>query len=118
MKKFYYLKTCNTCMRILNEIDLPEDFEMREIKTVPITATELDEMNALAENYEALFSKRARLYKEMNLKDENLTEDDFKKHILSHYTFLKRPVIIYDNSIFIGNSSKVIKNAKMTIHGK
>lgn len=104
-------------MRILKAIDFPKDFEMREIKTSPITAIELEEMKSLAGSYEALFSKRARLYKELNLKDANLTELDFKKHILSHYTFLKRPVIIYTSKIFIGNSSKVIQKAKLLIHG-
>ncbi len=26
---------------------------------------------------------------------------------MKHYTFLKRPVLVYDNYLFIGNSSKV-----------
>jgi arsenate reductase len=27
------------------------------------------------------------LYKSMNLKDKSLTEEDYKKYILEHYTF-------------------------------
>ena len=38
----------------------------------------------------------------------NLNEKDFKNLILENYTFLKRPVAIIDQEIFIGNSKKNI----------
>jgi arsenate reductase len=47
----------------------------------------------------------------MGLKDENLSEADFKRYLLEHYTFLNRPVIIRDDQIFIGNSPKVVAQA-------
>ena len=40
------------------------------------------------------------------LKNKSLTEDDFKKYILEHYTFLSRPVFIIDGKIYIGNSQQ------------
>ena len=70
MKKVYYLKTCNTCMRILKELNLPEDFMLQEIKEEDITVKQLEAMHALTGSYEALFSKRAKLYKEMDLKNQ------------------------------------------------
>jgi arsenate reductase len=87
-----------------------EDFVKQDIKTEMITPTQLKEMKALAGSYEALFSKRAIKYKEMNLKDQVLTENDFRRLILQEYTFLKRPVIITDNKIFIGNEEKTIQS--------
>lgn len=116
MKKAYYLKTCNTCMRILKELKIPEDFILQDIKEDAITVKQLDEMHALAGSYEALFSKRAKLYKEMDLKNQTLEERDYKQYILEHYTFLKRPVIINNNQIFVGNSKKVVATAKEAIH--
>jgi arsenate reductase len=44
----------------------------------------------------------------MDLKNRSLTEEDFKKYILEHYTFLSRPVFIIDDKIFIGNGQKNI----------
>ena len=73
-------------------------------------------MRCLTDSYESLFSKRARLYKELGLKEKNLTEDDFKKFILEHYTFLKRPVTIINDQIFIGNSKKVVEATKKAVH--
>ena len=115
MKKVYYLKTCNTCLRILKELNLPSDFVLQDIKTDEITAKQLDEMKALAGSYEALFSKRSKLYTEMGLKDLKLEERDYKHYILEHYTFLSRPVIIFNKHIFIGNSKKVVEAAKEVI---
>lgn len=117
MKKIYHLSTCDTCKRILKEIDAPESFVLQDIKTETITAEQLDEMRKLAGSYEALFSKRARLYKERDLKNKDLQEDDYKELILEHYTFLKRPVIINNEEIFIGNSKKTVAAAKESIHG-
>jgi len=115
MKKVYYLKTCSTCIRILKELNLPADFILQDIKTEPITVKQLEEMEKLSGSYEALFSKRAKLYKDMDLKNQDLTEQDYKQYILEHYTFLSRPVIINGDAIFIGNSKKVIEQVKQSL---
>ncbi|MDX1315926.1 arsenate reductase family protein [Xanthomarina gelatinilytica] len=117
MKKVYYLKTCNTCLRILKELNLPSGFVLQDIKNEEITVKQLEEMKQLAGSYEALFSKRAKLYKEMDLKNQDLKEADYKQYLLEHYTFLSRPVIVYNNHIFVGNSKKTIQLAKEAIHG-
>lgn len=68
-------------------------------------------MHQLAGSYEALFSRKATLYKERGLKDKTLSEEDYKNLIMEHYTFLSRPVIIADDQIFIGNSPKTVQAA-------
>ena len=115
MKKIYHLKTCNTCQRIIKDIQPTSDFVLQGIKEEEITVKQLEEMRALSGSYEALFSKRAKLYKEMDLKNQELTEEDYKHYILEHYTFLKRPVIIVDDQIFIGNAAKTVAAAKEAI---
>jgi arsenate reductase len=114
MKKVYFLQTCDTCKRILKEVNT-DGFEHQEIKSNNITETQLAEMYTLSGSYEALFNKRARLYKSMDLKNKNLSEEDYKKYLLQEYTFLKRPVFIIDNAIFIGNSKKVVEQVKEKI---
>ncbi|APA64076.1 Arsenate reductase, glutaredoxin family [Maribacter dokdonensis] len=116
MKKIYHLSTCSTCQRIIKDLQPLVDFELQDIKTQPITNDQLEQMQSLSNSYEALFSKRAVLYRERNLKEQELSEDDFKSLILEQYTFLKRPVIIVDDQIFIGNSKKVVEAAKKAIH--
>lgn len=116
MNKFYYLSTCDTCKRILSELDLPGDFAKQDIKTDPLSESDLEALRGLAGSYEALFSKRARLYKERDLKNKILSEADYKDLILEHYTFLKRPVIVLGNRIFIGNSAKTVAAAKEALN--
>ncbi|MEP5829200.1 MAG: ArsC/Spx/MgsR family protein [Maribacter dokdonensis] len=116
MKKIYHLSTCSTCQRIIKDLQPLVDFELQDIKTQPISNDQLEQMHSLSNSYEALFSKRAVLYRERNLKEQELSEDDFKSLILEQYTFLKRPVIIVDDQIFIGNSKKVVEAAIKAIH--
>ena len=115
MKKVYFLKTCDTCRRILKEVNT-DGFERQEIKGNPVNISQLEEMFSLSNSYEALFNKRAKLYKSMDLKNQILIESDYKQFILDEYTYLKRPVFIIDDEIFIGNSQKVIEKLKKKIN--
>ena len=105
MKKIYYLKTCDTCRRILKEMDT-SNFILQEIKTEPITVKQLEDLFSLTKSYEVLFSRSAKKYKQMDLKNQQLTENDYRQLILDEYTFLKRPVIVNGNEVYIGNTKK------------
>ncbi len=111
VKKIYHLSTCNTCQRIIKEINPSNDVELQDIKTETITQNQLEAMHALTGSYEALFSKRAQLYRQRNLNEQTLYEEDYKNLILEHYTFLKRPVMIVNDAIFVGNSKKIVAQA-------
>ena len=106
MDIIYYLASCDTCRKIIKSLPKNHDFNFRDIKQDLITVEELEKMRELSGSYEALFSKKAQLYKSMDLKNKALTEDDYKKHILEHYTFLSRPVFIINNKIYIGNTQQ------------
>src|SRR5690606_1786802 len=116
MQKVYYLSTCDTCKRVMDEIEIPSSFIKQDLKVQGITAEELDELFNFTDSYEELFSRRAKLYQERNLKEEKLLEEDYKGLILEHYTFLKRPVIVNNDKIFIGSSPKTVAAAKKSIH--
>ena len=85
---------------------------MQDIKTELITEKQIDEMQKMAGSYEALFSRVALKFRAWKLNEKKLTEKDYRKYILEEYTFLKRPVIIVDDKIFIGNSPKNVEAAK------
>ena len=106
MDIIYYLASCDTCRKIIKSLPKNHDFKFHDIKQDPITVAELEQMRALSGSYEVLFSKKAQLYKSMDLKNKSLTEEDYKKFILEHYTFLSRPVFIIKNKIYIGNTQQ------------
>lgn len=115
MKKLYHLSTCSTCQRIINALNLPLDIKIQDIKKSPITKDELDQLAQRSGNYEALFNKRARLF--ISLKKEGFQPDEssYKRLLLEHYTYLKRPVFVLGEQIFIGNASKTIDEVKKAL---
>lgn len=115
MQKVFYLKTCGTCTKILKKFDL-SDWELRELKTSPLTQNELAEMYQRTNSYEALFSRRSTQIKLREIDVNSLEEEDFKTLLLDHYSFLKRPVFLTDDQIFIGNEKKNIENLEQFFH--
>lgn len=109
MKKVFYLKTCGTNKKIMTPLDL-SDWELREIKSNPVTEDELEEMYEKTKSYEALFSKKSTQIKERGIDVSSFKEQDFKKLILDHYSFLKRPVFITDKEVFAGSDKKNLEN--------
>ena len=100
------MASCDTCRKIIKTLPKGLNLVYHDIKQDPITVEQLEELHQMAGSYEALFSKKAQLYKSMGLKDKNLGEDDYKKYLLEHYTFLSRPVFVIDNKIYIGNTQQ------------
>lgn len=108
MRRTWHLGTCDTCKRILQE--LPQSLELQEIRSEPITEKQLDDMVAIAGSHEALFSRRARKFRELGLHQQELGDSDYRALILEHDTFLKRPVTILDDQIFIGSAKKTVSS--------
>lgn len=119
MKKIYHLANCGTCQNIIKELSpLPKGIELQDIKTSSITEEQLSEMHALAGSYEALFSRRALKYRALGLNEKTLSEKEYKKYILQEYTFLKRPVMVFNDQIFIGNAPKTVAAAQAFLQKK
>lgn len=112
----YHLGNCTTCQAIIKETGIDKKgINFQDIKFEKITANQLDEMKKMAGTYEALFSRRAMKYKELGLKDKKLEEKDYRNFILEEYTFLKRPVTILNDKIFIGNDKKTVEALKNAV---
>ena len=82
MNKIYYLASCDTCRKIIKSLPKNNDLVFHDIKQDPISEKDLEIMYFLSGSYEALFSKKAQLYKSMDLKNKSLNEEDYKKYIL------------------------------------
>ena len=115
MPFLYVLPTCSTCQRIVAELGPPPDLEIIDIRARPLVAEEVDRMAELAGSYEALFSRRAIKYRSMGLADQELMEVDYRRLILEEDTFLKRPVAIVGDQIFVGSSKKQVAGLKAAL---
>jgi arsenate reductase-like glutaredoxin family protein len=108
MKKIFYLSTCSTCKRILDQIQTT-DFEIQDVKEKNIEPEVLDFIAEKMGGYESIFSKRAMKFRAMGLNELELTESDYRKFMLKEYTFLKRPFIIDGEDVFVGNSKTTVE---------
>jgi arsenate reductase len=111
MKRIYHLSTCNTNQRILKTLNPGKEFELIDIKSQNIDGETLDWIKEKVGSYEALFSRKAMKYRSMGLDKRVLSEQEIRQFILDEYTFLKRPFIIINENVFIGNSKNVIQQA-------
>ena len=111
------MSTCNTCQRIIGELNGLEGFEFVDVKLNNIQEDVLDMLADKKGSYEALFNRRAQKYRSMELASKALTESDYRRLILEEYTFLKRPVLIMGTDVFVGNSKKEVQRAKQVISG-
>lgn len=107
MKQVYHLSTCSTCKRILNSLTLPKDISLIDIKYQSITEEVLDALKTQLGSYEAVFSKKAKRYNEV--KATISCDEDFRALILSDYTFLKRPMFIYNDFYSVGNDRSAVE---------
>lgn len=106
----YHLSTCMTCKRILDELENIERFVMIDVKKTPVTEEQLDQIKSLSGlTYNELINKRSRKWKVLDEKPDS--ENAAKALILSHYTYLIRPIIIFNNEVYAGNSKLVVESA-------
>ncbi|MGV3630485.1 MAG: arsenate reductase family protein [Bacteroidota bacterium] len=112
MKRIYHLSSCTTNQRMLKELKPGKDIEMIDIKETNIDPETLDWLKEKIGSYEALFSKKALKYRSLGLDKMNLTEEDYRRYMLEEYTFLKRPFIIIEDRVLVGNTKRTLDDAR------
>jgi arsenate reductase len=112
MDFFLYMSSCSTCKRILETLQPPVELSLIDIKKNPLTESQLSILHAATGSYVSLINKRAQLFNQRGIDTKTLTEEDARALLLDHYTYLKRPVLVYRNQVFVGNSKSVVMDAK------
>ena len=115
MHLFYYLSSCDSCKKIMKTLALRDDITQIDIKKNPLTVEQFEVLYQLSGSYEALLNKRAQKLKEID--KSTLDEATIKALLLSHYTFLKRPVLLYQDKLYVGNAKATIAAAKAALDG-
>jgi arsenate reductase len=103
MKKIFHLSSCDKCKRKLLEVENIDEYVLVDLKNGPIDALSLNHLYSSTKSYEKLFNKRAQKFKDPAIKSSIQADKDYKDWILKEYTFLKRPIRIEDNNVYIEN---------------
>ena len=118
VKALFYLSTCTTCKRIIDQWNLPDDVEKIDLKKTPITPIQLDYLRSLVSNYLELLNNRSLILRKRNIRANELNETQIRRLILEHYSLLRRPILIYDETIFVGNNPGIVTEATKFLNEK
>ena len=85
------------------------DFERRDYFREPFTVDELRTLfDEIGVKPSELLSKRSKAYKELELADRDLTEDELLALIPENPTLIRRPILVKDGNAVIGfNKEKI-----------
>ena len=97
----------------MKAVKIPDDFKYHDLKDNPIDKKTLKFVRKKVDSYEDLLNRRSRTYQSMGLKNKDLSEQELEDYILQEYTFIKRPIFIDDELVFIGNSKKIVEELKL-----
>ena len=110
MNQFIYLSSCDTCKRIIKEVNLPKNINLRDIKKTPLKPNELKSFKNITGTFRSLLNNRAQ--KLRNIDTDTLNEEKIFSLLSDHYTYLKRPILYFNGQLLIGNSKKNIEAIK------
>ncbi|CAI8277599.1 MAG: Uncharacterised protein [Bacteroidota bacterium] len=114
---FLYLSSCSTCIRIINELKIQDAAYLQDVKKQKITPEQLAFLYAHTDSYETLINKRGRVYAQLKKEGEPLTEATYKALLDQEYSCLKRPILIWNDEIFLGNSKATVAQMNVALNG-
>ena len=113
---FLYLSTCSTCVRIIKELGIQQATYLQDVKQQIITGEQLAFLYAHTKSYEALINKRGRVYAQLKKEGADFNEAIYKGLLEKEYSCLKRPILLWNDNIFLGNSKNTVSQMKKAIH--
>ena len=113
---FLYLSSCSTCVRIINELEIQDAVYLQDVKKQKITPEQLAFLYAHTHSYETLINKRGRVYAQLKKDGKPFTEATYKALLMQEYSCLKRPILIWNDKVFLGNSKATVAQMKDVLH--
>lgn len=102
MLKVYGIKNCNKVrdtFKWLNENEI--EYEFINLKKEPLSEGKLDEFVHKV-GLDVLINKRGTTYRNLGMKDKDLSEDELFDVLLENQTMIKRPVLELDDAVMVG----------------
>ena len=114
---FFYLSTCSTCVRIIKSLGIEDAPFLQNVKEAMVTPEQLRFLYNHTNNYEQLINKRGRIYAQLKREGTVFSEAVYKTLLEKEYSCLKRPILIWNNKVFLGNSKATVAAMKTALDG-
>lgn len=113
---FLYLSSCSTCLRIIKDLGLENSPLLQDVKHSPATTEQLDFLYKTTHSYEALINKRGRVFAQLKREGVLFTEDVYKNLLIKEYSCLKRPILILNKVVYLGNAKATVAKMNAALH--
>ena len=77
------------------------DYELINVKKEPLTRDELKDLEFKV-GLDVLVNSKGTTYRNLKIKDLDLTDEQLFDVLLENQSMIKRPVIAYENSVLVG----------------
>lgn len=102
MIQVYGIKNCNKVRDTFSWLKKNDiEYEFVDLKKEPLNR---EELHSLVQQIglDVLVNKRGMKWRQLGLKDENLSDDELFEVLLENQTMIKRPVLVQDQAIMVG----------------
>lgn len=102
MIEVYGIKNCDKIQKTKKWLSEEEiEFEFFDLNEVPLRREELEEF-VYRVGIDTLVNKRSRTWRDLGLKDKELSDDELFEELLENQTMIKRPVMISGEAMIVG----------------
>jgi Spx/MgsR family transcriptional regulator len=102
MIKIYGIKNCDSVKKALKFFKEHQlEYELFDFKTEPWSCSKIDEWLQKTD-INTLFNSRSTTYRNLKLKELNLSDEDKKEWLCKENLLIKRPVVEFDGKLLIG----------------
>lgn len=102
MIQVYGIKNCNKVRDTFSWLKKNDiEYEFVDLKKEPLNREELQSLVQQI-GLDVLVNKRGMKWRQLGLKDENLSDDELFEVLLENQSMIKRPVLVQDQAIMVG----------------
>jgi len=96
----------------MKEVGIDSEFELQDLKKEQVRADDIEFLATKVDKLTDLVNRRSRKIKELGIDIDQLSDKELKEYFQKEYTFIKRPICIIGDEVFIGNSKKTVEALK------
>ena len=111
MIKVYGIKNCDSvkkALKFFKENNL--EFELHDFKTQDLPCQKIHEWLTLTD-MKTLFNARSTTYRNLKLKELNLSENKQEEWLCKENLLIKRPVVEYKGTILVGYNEEIYQRS-------
>lgn len=104
-------------MHIIKELNIQGASYLQDVKQQKASPEQLAFLYKHTQSYEALINKRGRVFAQLKREGMVFKETVYKRLLENEYSCLKRPILIWDNKVYLGNAKKTVAEMKIALNG-